>query len=90
MAKKLHLRISWFQAQHCQLQMSLFVQTRVTSRCQVCVKMVSSWPANSPDKNTIKLSQSQMQKLQLWLHVQAQENRFQGVEEHYTILGQIT
>ena len=31
-----------------------------------------------------------MQKLQLWLHVQAQENRSQGVGERYTILHPIT
>ena len=52
---------------------------------QVGVKLVSSWPANSPNNNPIKLSQRQMQKLQLWLHVQAQENRSQGEEERYTI-----
>ena len=88
--KKLHLRISSFQAQHSHLQMSLFAETRVTSCCQFGVKLASSWPVNSPDNIPIKLSQNQMQKLQLWLHVQAQENRSQGVEERYTILHSIT
>ena len=34
-----------------------------------------------------ELSLIQMKKLQLWLHVQARDNRSQGVKEHYTILG---
>ena len=58
--------------------------------CQVGVKLASNWPANNPDYNPIKLSQSQIKKLQLWLLVQAQENCSQGVEEHYTILCSIT
>ena len=37
--KKLHFRISWFQAQHYQRQMRLFVQTLVSSWYQVGVKL---------------------------------------------------
>ena len=63
--------------------MSLLVQTKVTSCRQVGVNLAPGWPANNPDNS---LRQSQMQKLQLLLHVQAQENRSQGVGERYTIL----